>query len=207
MNSLLIHGVYDSQTLMTLKDKGITAFAFDLRGKSHNLIPFKELKNLLQKLTTEKVFLTFENDRKETINSFLDLLSKESFQFFLIFRDHQAPSYYAELHSPFYWMYDPEGDWKSILSLENCKGVLLPLKYQLEYKNTPALWELIEEREMDVYLHAETFEETLFISQLEDIHLSIDLSSEVENSYRQVDQEKLRNLKIWRRLNENPALK
>ena len=200
MNSLLIHGVYDSRTLMTLKGKGIKEFSFDLRGKSFNLIPFKDLQKLLKELSTEKVFLTFENDKQTTIDSILNLLESEPFKFYLIFRDHQSGSFYQEITSPYYWMFHPEGDWKMILSFEQCKGILLPLKFQKEYLNIPELWNLIEKKNLDVYLHAETFEETLFITHSQDINLSIDLSTEVEQSYRNVDQDKLSNMKIWSRL-------
>ena len=200
MNSLLIHGVYDSQTFMTLKDKGIREFSFDLRGRSLNLITFSELQKILKSLSTEKVFLTFENDKKETIDSYLNLLKNSAVTISLIFRDHLDVSYYKLIDQSFYWMFHPEGDWKGILSLKNCKGILLPLKFQSEYQNNPELWHLIETKELDVYLHAETFEETIFITNSQDINLSVDLSSEVEQSYRKVDQTKLTNLKIWRRL-------
>lgn len=205
MNSLLIHGCYDSQTLDTLKDLGIKEFSFDMRGRSPNLIPFKVLTDILKKLSTEQVFLTFENDRKETVLSFMNLLKNEPFSFFLIFRDVQSSSYYEELKVPFYWMYHPDADWQSILNLENCRGVILPVKYQLHYQKLPEIWNLIDEKFLDVYLHAESFEETLFMNLGQEIKLSLDLTSEVEKSYRSIDLEKLKKMKIWRRLNESSA--
>lgn len=203
MNSLLIHGCYDSKTLDTLKDLGIKEFSFDLRGRSLNLVPFHELTLLLKKLSTEQIFLTFENDRKETILSFLNMLKNVPFNFSLIFRDHQSPAFYSEIGQSFYWMFHPEGDWKSILSLNNAQGVILPVKFQNFYQKLPELWELIEERNLDVYLHADNFEQTLFMNLSQEIKLSLDLTSEVEQSYRAVDQEKLKNMKIWRKLNES----
>lgn len=205
MNSLLINGCYDSQTLGTLKNFGINNFSFDLRGRSQNLIPFRELQSLLKKLSTERVFLTFENDRKETVQSFLNLLSSEPFAFTLIFRDKQEPSFYKDLNAPFYWMFHPDGNWSEILKCENLKGVLLPLKYQLLYHKLPELWNVIDSKNLDVFLHADTFEETLFMNLSEEFKLSIDLSSEVEKSFRNVDQEKLKTMKIWRLCNENSA--
>lgn len=205
MNSLLIHGCYDSQTLDTLKDLGIKEFSFDMRGRSPNLIPFKVLTDILKKLSTEQVFLTFENDRKETVLSFMNLLKNEPFSFFLIFRDVQISSYYEELKLPFYWMFRPDADWQSILDLENCRGVILPVKYQLQYQRLPEIWNLIDEKFLDVYLHAESFEETLFMNLGQEIKLSLDLTSEVEKSYRSIDLDKLKKMKIWRRLNESSA--
>jgi hypothetical protein len=203
MNSLLIHGVYDAKTLGTLKDKGIKEISFDLRGRSPNLIPFSQLQELLKTVALQDIFLTFGTDKKETIKSFLNLLNGN---FKLIFRDNQSADFYQSIGAPFFWMYSPEGDWKSILSVSNCLGVILPLKYELEYKKIPAMWSLIEEKNLDVYLHAETFEQTILIKNAGDVKLSIDLTTEVETSYRTVDQNKLAGFKIWSRFNENSSL-
>ena len=119
MNSLLIHGCYDSKTLDTLKNLGTKEIAFDLRGRSTNMVTFKDLKNLLKSTVLERVFLTFENDRKETILSFLNLLKDETVQINLIFRDHLAAEFYEEIPAPIFWMFNPEGDWKGILNLPN----------------------------------------------------------------------------------------
>lgn len=199
MNSLLVHGCYDSKTLETLKNLGTKELAFDLRGRSSNLITFKELNVLLSKLSTERVFLTFGDDRIETIKSFLNLLKNEPFTFTLIFRDHLNYEFYKELGLPFYWMFHPEGDWKSILALPNAKGVLLPIKLQTHYQRIHELWDVIDQRNLDVYLHADTFEETSFLNLGQEIKLSLDLSPEVEKSFRHVDQDKLKTMKIWRR--------
>ena len=205
MNGLLIHGCYDLKTLETLKDNHIKKFSFDLRPRSQNLITFRDISKLLSKLSTEQIFLTFANDQKETIHSYLGLLRNEPFNFTLIFRDNQTADFYQSVNLPFYWMFDPDGDWKSILNLPNAKGVLLPLKYRSLYQGLPDLWNLIEIQNLDVFLHAETFEETLFLNLGQEIKVSIDLSPEVEASYRSIDQEKLKKMKIWRRFNENPA--
>lgn len=203
MNSLLIHGCYDSKTLDTLKNLGTKEIAFDLRGRSANLVPFKDLQQLLQSSTLERVFLTFENDRKETILSYLNLLKNHGNQFNLIFRDHLAAEFYQQLAVPFFWMFNPEGDWKGILNLSNLKGVILPVKWQNIYQTLPQFWDLIDKKHLEVYLHAENCEEALSLNLHQDIKLSVDLTSEVESSYRSVDQEKLKRMKIWRRLNEN----
>lgn len=203
MITLLMHGVFDPQTLNTLIENGIKHVSFDLRGRSSNLIPFRDLQSFLKILTTENIYLTFENDKKETILSFLNLLKSESRPFTLIYRDQRPASYYDEIKVPFLWMFHPDSEWKEILSLKHCKGVLLPLKLQNKYQVMPELWSLIDAKDLDVYLHAETFEETIFINRAQDIKLSIDITSEVEKSYRSVDQDKLKQMKIWRRLNEN----
>jgi hypothetical protein len=205
MKSLLIHGCYDSKTLETLKTSGTKDFAFDLRGRSPNLIPFRDLSQLLKQLSGERIFLTFENDRLETVNSYLSLLKNESFTFTLIFRDYQDISFYHGLSAPFFWMYHPQGDWQSLLMLPKLKGILLPVKWQSHYQDLPGFWELIDRRNIEVFLHAESFAETAVLNLGEEINLSLDLTPEVEIGFRHVDQEKLKKMKIWGRLNENFA--
>jgi hypothetical protein len=205
MNGLLVHGCYDSKTLETLKNLGNKELAFDLRGRSSNLITFKDLTTLLKKLSSERIFLTFENDRKEVIHSFLNLLKSEPFSFTLIFRDQQEASFYYNVGLPFYWMFHPDADWKSILSLPNAKGVLLPIKWQSQYQKLSGLWDLIDARNLDLYLHADSFEQALFLNLGQEVKLSLDLTNEVEHSYRMVNQDKLERMKIWRKWNENSA--
>ncbi len=205
MNSLIIHGCYDATTLKTLIDFGIKDFAFDLRGRSQNLISFKDLNELLKFVKNDRVFLTFENDKIETIHSFLNLLSQHSKKYLLIFRDHQETSFYAQIQNPFLWLFHPAGDWRGILALTNLKGIILPLKWQDQYQKLPDLWKLIDARNLDVYLHAESFEESLNLDLDENLKFSLDLSFEIESGFRQVDQSKLKGMKIWRKLNESSA--
>lgn len=202
MKGLLIHGCYDSDTLTTIRSLGIKEISFDLRGRSFNLISYKDLLSFLSQLSTEKIFLNFENDKKETILSYLNLLQNQPFNFNLIFRDSRPAEFYHEINLPFYWMFSPEADWKSILSLPTAEGVFLPLKYQQIYPELPELWKIIDARNISVYLHASTFEETLFLKAYDDLKISIDLSPEIEKSFRCVDQVKLKDQKIWRRWNE-----
>ena len=56
-----------------------------------------------------------------------------------------------------------------------------------------------------MYLHAENFEESLDLDLDEDLKFSLDLSPEIESGFRQVDQSKLKGMKIWRKLNESSA--
>ncbi len=205
MKHLLVHGVYDRDTLQTLRDKGIKAIAFDLRGRSPNLIPYRQLQDLLKHLGSEEVYLTFGGDKKETVLSFLNLLQAELPVTGLIFRDAQPLSFYRDIGHSFYWMFDPEADWKGILSLDAARGVLLPLRYQGDYQRLPELWRLFEERQLDIYLHAESFEQSLFINIHGDLKLSVDLTGEVERSYRSVDQERLKTMKLWRSVHAHTA--
>lgn len=207
MNSLLIHGCYDPETLKTLKDLKVKEFAFDLRARSLNFIPLKILKSLLNLLIDEKIYLVFENDTHPTITSTLEILKQEGKSVTGIFRDFQPGEFYHKIEIPFLWMFHPAGDWKSILAAKKIQGILLPLKWQDDYHKYPDLWKLIEEKHLEVYLHAENFEEALTPNVDLGLNLSVDLSQEVETQYRVIDQNKLKEMKIWRKLNESPALK
>lgn len=197
MNSPLVHGVYDTRTLTILKEFGIKEFAFDLRGRSANLISFSELKKILEVLPTEKVYVSFENDRKETILSFLDLLRPHAVT--LLFRDQRPSSFYAEVNRPFAWMLHPEGDWRGILQSPKLKTLFLPLRYQDFYQRTQEFWRVIEERNIETYLHASTFSEMNLLKTDPETRLSVDLTAEVEESYRKVSPQKLHSLPLWRR--------
>lgn len=204
MKSLLVHGCYDLTTLQTLSALGVKRFGFDLRARSLNLTTFQELQLLLKKITTDEVVLVFENDRPATIFSFLDLLKDFPHRFVLEFRDYLGAPFYESLAHPFYWMYQPEADWKSVLSLDKAKGVLLPIQYQEEYQRSD-IWKFLDDKNLRILLHTDSLAEATHLSRHKGIELSLDLGREVESSFRQVDQDKLRNDKFWRKLNENTA--
>jgi len=206
MSSLLIHGCYDPITLKTLKDLKVKEFAFDLRPRSLNFIPLNMLKSLIALLSDEKIFLVFENDKEATVASVLDLLKQAGKTFYVIFRDLQDADFYHQTEIPFYWMFHPAADWKSILASKKLQGIFLPLKWQDDYQTYPELWKMIEEKHLDVFLHGENFEEALIPDVDIGLKLSIDLTPEVESQYRQVDQKKLKDMKIWRKLYESSAL-
>ncbi|HXH75177.1 MAG TPA: hypothetical protein VNJ08_09450 [Bacteriovoracaceae bacterium] len=206
MRNLLVHGCYDRATLNTLTNLGIKRIAFDLRATSPNLIPFKELLSLLQQYNAEEIVLTFQNDKQNTVLSFLDLLKDEPFKILLEFRDQKDITYYHSLNVPFLWMFHPEADWKNIMLLRKLKGVLLPLKWKEDYQEQGELWDIIEQRNLEVFLHAENFEDAQELSHLNEINLSLDLTAEIETGYRRVDQELLKKMELWSKLNENSPL-
>jgi hypothetical protein len=202
MKSLLVHGCYDRVTLKTLLDLGVEKLAFDLRATSTNLIPLHDLKGLLDEVKAKDLFLIFEDDSAQTIYAFLDLL--KGAEVTLEFRDKKEVSFYESIHHPFVWMFNPEASWKEILKIPYLKGVLLPLALKNLYEVLPELWDLIEARNLSVFLHASSFDETATIKDFKDLDLSLDLSAEVETSYRLINQEKLKHMPLWRKFHENP---
>jgi phosphoribosylanthranilate isomerase len=205
MKSCLIHGCYDQTTLRTLLNSGKAQLGFDLRPRSTNLVTYADLARMLDLVQSEEVVLVFANDLPTTITSYLDLLKQKPHRFVLEFRDNLPPVFYSGLDHDFYWMFHPDHDWKNILSLEHAKGVLLPLKYKAHYASIPELWRIIDERNLRVILHGESLQEASELLLNEGVEVSVDLSSEVEERYRHVDQNKIKNSSFWRKLNENSS--
>ena len=195
---LVIHGVYDAQTLKTLRQLGVDRLGFDLRGRHTNLIPFHVLKSFIPTLKNEKNYLIFENDKAETLLSFLNLLGDEKDKFEIQFRDVQPFTYYASIDHPFSWFYHPDGDWESILSLPKMKSIVLPVRYKEHYQHLSKLWSLIGARNIQVILHVDSFSEVELYVHEKNLTLSVDLGKEVELGFRQIDQTRLSNLRIWR---------
>lgn len=203
MKLLLVNGIYDETTLTTLKDLGVKIFGFDLRGNSLNLVSFSKLNSWLGSLTDQRVLLEFENDKDTTVLSFLNLLEHHKQNFCLVFRDARPLEYYEKINKDCFWMFDPNADWRSMLELSCLKGIFLPLKWQAYYQSIPKLWEIVENRKLEIFLHADHFSQLDQLSTFENINISVDLSHEVESSYRNVDQQRLRKMKIWRGKNES----
>ncbi len=205
MKGLLVHGCFDKTTFTTLLSLNVQSFAFDLRARSANLISFRSLQELLKLNPKTESVLVFANDTRETILSALNILKPSHDNLLLEFRDNQKAEFYESLGLPYLWYFRPEGDWRNILKSENCCGVLLPLEFQDLYQSLPHLWTLIEENHLRVYLHADNFTGADFFVGHDEISASVDLAADVQNSYRNVDQIKLRSMKLWRKSHESAA--
>lgn len=205
MKSLLVHGCYDQQTFQTLNSLGVRQFGFDLRPRSSQLIRMEDLKLILNGLITEEVVLIFENDLPATIFSVLDLLKEFPHKFILEFRDALGSEIYRQIDHDFYWVFQPDVDWKSILSLPRAKGVLLPTGLQEHYQRSE-LWRFFDEKNLRIILQTKGLEEASVLALTPGVELGVDLDAEWESEYRKVDQERLRKNKLWSYLNEGSAL-
>jgi hypothetical protein len=76
----------------------------------------------------------------------------------------------------------------------------------MHYQNIPKLWEMVENRRLEIFIHADSFSEIGKIATLDDVTLSVDLGFEVESSYRSIDQDRLKKMRIWKGKNESIAL-
>jgi hypothetical protein len=198
MEQILVNGVYDEVTLQTLLSNGITGIGFDLRSRSSDLITFKQLKHLLANYSISKKILIFENEKAEVIHSSLDLLKQFSKSFILEFRDYLPASWYAQFNFPFYWMFNPHADWKAIVQNEMMIGILLPLEWQGHYQALPELWEVIEQRHLEIYLHANNFAEAEKLKNNVKVNISVDLTGQFLKGPRFIDQERLQQHVFWR---------
>lgn len=198
MRQLLINGCFDRNTFQMLKSLGVKRFGFDFRPRSTSLITFDEIHFILSQSTDETFFLIFEDEKEEIIKSTLDLLKIHQKTFTLQLRDQRSLNFYGQLESPITWMFSPDCDWKDILLLDNVKGVILPYEHRSFFQNMPLLWEIIENRNLEVFLHATTAVDISFLTAQEDIWLSFDLGIQFMKSYRNVNQVQLRETLIGR---------
>jgi len=196
MKSLLVHGCYDIETFRVLEALGVRSFGFDMRPQSPNLVTFGELKKILSGRVLERAILVFENEKLSTIVSAVDLLRDSGTRLELEFRDSQSSQYYELTKLPFFWVWRPEGDWRNILELSNLKGIILPTKSRSSLMDAE-FWDLLQKKSVEVYIHADSLAEAEALALDPELSLSLDLSRDIETSYRKVDLEKLRNHKLW----------
>ncbi len=207
MKNFLVNGCYDQTTYRVLSELGVEKFAFDLRPTSLNLISFKDLEILLSDFQAQEVILLFQNESQSVIFSFLDLLKKNNLKFVLQFRDQKDPGYYQIFKTPWLWMFNPKAQWREILSLPYLEGVLLPYKWRNEYSDLEELWEMIDQQRLNVFIHAEDFEEALRIKKTDGLQVSVDLDQKIENRYRSVDIERLKQICFRSQFHEDSSLK
>ena len=185
MGTLVLNGIYDLDLLRTLKTPTMK-WGADLRGKSSQLVTFKDLKTVAHELQEEnEMMLILEDESPETVFSFIDLIKKENFKvpWLLQFRDIRPASFYQQFQFPFSWRFNPEGDWREIISLPHLQNILLPVEFADHL--TEDFWAVVDQRNLQIYLHFNHFEEFFRFKNLnKDLSLSIDLTSEVELSYR-----------------------
>ena len=184
MDRLIVNGCYERQAFEHLRALGVVEFGFDLRGLSENLVIFSELQAIQASITVEKSYLIFENDRPQTILSFLDLFKKIPQQ--LIFTDQLQSSYYDSFRTPFYWTFHPFADWRNVLESSYLRGVILPMKFKKELQEFPFLWEQLEKRSLEVILGPETRDEFSQIMQTRSF-VSLDLNRNWHLGYRKLD--------------------
>jgi hypothetical protein len=201
-----INGIYDAQTLKTLQALNVNRIGFDLRSKSLNIVPFHVLKTLIPYFKLHKNELIFQNDQPSTISSFLDLLGDDKSRFILQFRDQLEPSFYQSLGHAFSWFFHPDSEWEVILNLPNLRTVYLPLEHRNCYQHLNGLWQIIQARQLEVIIHLNSILDSEHFILEKNLNLSADLGKDIEIGFRQIDQKRISNLKIWRSPNENIAV-
>jgi hypothetical protein len=202
---ILVQGIYDPQTFKNLQLLPVGRMAFDLRGKSLNLIPFHVLKSLIPMFKQHKNYLIFENDKLTTVVSFLSLLGNDKFKFELQFRDQQSPAFYSSLQHPFGWFFAPTAQWQEIMQNPWLRTIYIPVSLKDELRHLPKFWDLTQEHSIEVILQVNSFSELDLYNREKNLTLSVDLGKELEISFRQIDQNLLFNLSIWRNGHESAA--
>lgn len=189
MGSLILNGVYDLN-LLNISRAPDVRWGADFRGRSPQFITFEQFKKIAHTLfETDKIMIIFEDENYQTVISFIDLIKKENLraQWCLQFRDKQSVSYYQTLGFSFSWVFNPEANWREILSLANLESLILPVEFSDSY--TDEFWEIIDRRGLEVYLHFHSFQDFFKFKNINSgVNLSLDLTHEIELSYRRPNQ-------------------
>ncbi|GEM_PF-1690606 len=189
MGSLILNGVYDLNLLNASRAPDVK-WGADFRGRSPQFITFAQFKQIAHTLfETDKIMVIFEEETYQTVISFIDLIKKENLraQWCLQFRDKQTAAYYQSFQFPFSWVFKPNSDWREILSLEKLESLILPVEFSEYY--TDDFWEVVDRRGLEVYLHFHNFQEFFKFKNINSgVSLSVDLTQEIELSYRRPNQ-------------------
>jgi hypothetical protein len=196
MKNLLINGCFELDTLKYLTSLGYDHFAFDLRGTSPSLVTFDDLKKCLQFLSSSRVDLIFADEPLAMIESYLDLLKTFPHEFRVQFRSFKLNSSMKKITTPFVWKFENDSNWSEILMSPMITGIILPIGFRDCYSKLDGFWDIIDRRNLEVFIHADNLDDFSSIILNDDLLLSFDLYPSMEKSYRMVDTHKLKKFLI-----------
>lgn len=213
MSSLFLNGVYDLNLIKSIKASGVQ-WGVDFRARSSQFLPFHQFKEIVQHLSpVDLILIHFEEEKLETMLSFINLIQAENIKsrWNLVFRDNRPAHFYQQLNCHFSWFYHASSDWREILTLDKLDRVIVPVVVAGELSDD--FWDIVENRNLEVVLHFYSFQELFSFKNINrDVSLSVDLTAEVESSYRRPNhiliQTYLRSLEERKKLgeiNESPA--
>ncbi len=205
MNLGRIEGIYNQDTIKHVSLLGIKSWLFDFRPKSFSFIQQYRFLEILEKSGefAENIFMLFNREKKETLESFLDIVSKVATKkevmgkLKLEFDDFLDNDDFDRYGVPFYLRVNRSISFENLKKYKYCEGLVLDFKYLSSLHETDELLffaqNLSNFREshslMKLILSAD-WDSNLFHSLDELIpfnYLSMPINSKVESSYRTVD--------------------
>lgn len=220
-----LNGHYDLKTIELARSNGIKDFGFDFRPRSFNFLQNYKFVEMLDQIYhhSHRYYLVFESETDNVLNRFMEDVKKvfaahgalEKFeeQVFLEFTDLRESSFYSSLPMGFYWRVENELALKEVLKSKNLRGLILSFSMLERLQAQGALFQFIGtlskgisqyeskvEVGVDLPWSADVFPSLFEFITFDFYNLSID--SNVESSYRHIDQGKLSNhLSYYKNLN------
>ena len=199
-----IEGIYDLKTLHLLEASKIREFTFDFRPKSFNFIQIYLFKELLNSgVLFKNIYLQFSNEKEFIIDEIVKEIPQElkDRAYLDIIGDYD----FSKLPLSFYWNFDLERDWRSILKERNLKGLIFPYELLARLNDQNRFIDFIKlfyeqinlagRNDLDIYL-AIDWDSDIFPSLLDMMNfngLSMPVNSKIEVAYRQLDGVKFTN--------------
>lgn len=206
-----IEGIYNQETILPLIDIGLTRWLFDLRPKSFNFIQQYKFKKIIEDFGTnaENIFLLFSREKKEVVESFLDIIKEVSAKnggigkYILEFEDFNSTDNFEKYNFPYYLRIDNRNSIPShFLKLNNLKGFVIDFNFLHALHEEDTLWNYAENLRSQLGHHKKftlvlkgDWDSNIFHSINELIsfdYLSLPINHKVELSYRVVDKEGLK---------------
>ncbi len=185
MSSLILNGIYDLNLIKALQAPGVL-WGMDFRAQSLQFLPFHQFQNFVKSISPlDEVVITFADEKIETIHSFINLFENENIKakWSLCFRDSKEVSYYQQINSSFSWFFSEQSDWKEMMGLPKLNRIIIPISVATHLPSE--FWDLADGRGLEVVLHFNSFQELFSFKNINrDVCISVDLTSEVEHSYR-----------------------
>ena len=215
-SALRVEGIYNSETLKSLRDEGLSHFLFDFRPRSFNFIQIYVLEEIMKQHFnySDNYILLFKDEPEFVVNKILDDIEKSVTEnnpqalgidnIKLEFWDQKDTEYYDSFEKGYTVLFDPRLDVKSLLSSRYFEGFVFSSAWlkSLHEKNSfiPVMTEFLK-----VYYADKNNRKKLClkIDDVEDLfpslseYLDSDLKSfsidqNLEVSYRHVDYPRLK---------------
>lgn len=211
---LKLNGHYDKATIKVAQSRGIKDFGFDFRPRSFNFLQNYKFVEILDEIyhPSHKYYLVFEKESDNVLNMFMEDVKKvfatrnalDQFdqQVFLEFTDFREKSFYNSLPMGFYWRVENEQALQEVLRAENLRGLILSFDMLERLHKSGGLFKFIGTLGQGMRSHSEKIELGLDINWSADLFPSLfeflqfdfynlSINSQVESSYRNVDESKL----------------
>lgn len=195
--NLLLKGITKASSVETTQNIPVAGYAFDLRPRSFNFTPIKNIQNILEQCPIASFDLIFENENPsivaEILNKFKDAAVRPSLEFC----GAVDFSVLDRLQKTYSWRYHEEVSISKIKAAENLKKIILTHDILEKYLESGELFGFLQlfndddfsDLQFELLLDWDSFviESVLDISGFD--FISFELNSKVEISYQNPDED------------------